>query len=142
MYFKEGDVKSFGNFVRMDPDKFNPGLNLAIILRCLATGDVYKSQAYGFWVVPITIVSVVPEVCKAIYDHYHKTAFKCPTTKEEWKEVAQTSGTSITAGCIDGKHVRMQAPPQSGSLFYNYKGFYSIIILSQLQACGCGCLWC
>ena len=96
-YFREGDVKSFSNFVRMDPDKFNPGLNLAIILRCLATGDVYKSQAYGFRVVPITIVSVVPEVCKAIYDHYHKTAFKCPTMKEEWKEVAQTSGTSITA---------------------------------------------
>ena len=64
------------------------GLNLAITLRYLATGDSYKSLAYGFRVAPSTIVSIVPAVCQAIYDHYHETAFKCPTTEAEWKEVA------------------------------------------------------
>ena len=65
-------------------------LKLAITLMYLATGDSYKSLAYGFRVAPNTIVSVVPEVCQTIYDHYHETAFKCPTTEEEWKEVAQS----------------------------------------------------
>ena len=64
------------------------GLNLAITFRYLATSDSYKSLAYGFRVAPNTIVSIVPEVCQAIYDHYHETAFKCPTTEAEWKEVA------------------------------------------------------
>ena len=64
-----------------------PGLKLAITVGYLATGDSYKSLAYGFRVAPNTIVSVVLEVCQAIYDYYHETAFKCPTTEEQWTEV-------------------------------------------------------
>jgi hypothetical protein len=159
-HLREGDVKSFRNFVRMHPETFNqmvidltpmlqkkatnfrkplsPGLKLAITLRYLATGDSYKSLAYGFRVAPNTIVSAVPEVCQAIYDQYHETVFKCPTTEDEWKEVAQGFSDKWNfhhcCGCIDGKHVRIQAPPHSGSLYYNYKGFYSIIMLAVVDA--------
>ena len=116
----------------------SPGLKLAITVGYLATGDSYKSLAYGFRVAPNTIVSVVLEVCQAIYDHYHETAFKCPTTEEQWTEVAQGLSDKWNfhhcCGCIDGKHVRMQAPPHSGSLYYNYKGFYSIIMLALVDA--------
>ncbi|XP_034033540.1 uncharacterized protein LOC117516795 [Thalassophryne amazonica] len=155
-----GDIKSFSNFVGTDPEMFNqiledltlrlqkkttncrkplsPGLKLAITLRYLATGDSYKSLASGFRVAPNTIVTVVPEVCQVIYDHYHKMAFKCPTTEEEWKEVAQGFSDKWDfhhcCGCIDGKHVRVLAPPHSGSLYYNYKGFYSIIMLALVDA--------
>ena len=100
---READVKSFRNFVKMNPDKLNqmvedltprlqkkttncrnplsPWLYLAITLMYLATGDANKSLAYGFRVAPDTIVSVIPEVCEAIYNHYHESAFKCPTTE-------------------------------------------------------------
>ena len=42
-----------------------PGLKLAITLRCLATGNSYKSLMYGFRVASNTISSIIPKVCEA-----------------------------------------------------------------------------
>jgi hypothetical protein len=32
-------------------------------------------------------------------------------------------------GCIDGKYIRNKCPTNAGSLFYNYKQFFSVDIL-------------
>ncbi len=37
-------------------------------------------------------------------------------------------------GAIDGKHVMMRCPPNTGSKYYNYKGYFSMVLLAVVDA--------
>ena len=37
-------------------------------------------------------------------------------------------------GALDGKHVAMRCPKRSGSWYYKYKGFYSVVKLAPVDA--------
>lgn len=61
-----------------------------------------------------------------------------PSNPSEWMDIANTFkevwNFPNCGGAIDGKHVRIVPPSNSGSYYFNYKGFYSIIMLAVVDA--------
>ena len=117
-----------------------PGLRLAITLRFLSTGEAYKSLAISFRVGANSISKLVPDTCEAIIQEYMEEVLICPSTPEGWKAVAKEFGQAWnfhhTIGALDGKHIAIQPPPNTGSYYYNYKGYHSIILLALVDAKG------
>ncbi|XP_045762735.1 uncharacterized protein LOC123865626 [Maniola jurtina] len=92
---------------------------LAITLRFLATGDSYTSLQYLFRVSKQSISRIVPEVCDALCDAL-KDWVKVPDSEEEWLQIAHDFENKWdfphAVGALDGKHVVLQAPINSGYL--------------------------
>uniref|UniRef100_A0A3Q1G1T0 DDE Tnp4 domain-containing protein n=1 Tax=Acanthochromis polyacanthus TaxID=80966 RepID=A0A3Q1G1T0_9TELE len=91
------------------------------------------------WRVPHNTISlVVREVVEAIIEEYTDELLFCPTTEQGWRDLAdqwyQRWNFPHTVGAIDGKHVACKAPLNSGSEFYNYKSFYSVILFAMVDA--------
>ena len=63
---------------------------------------------------------------------------QAPATAEEWQEVARQFEDKWQypncIGVIDGKHISIRAPANSGSMFHNYKMFYSIVLMAVADA--------
>lgn len=57
---------------------------------------------------------------------------------EEWKATAKQFNDYWNfpncGGAIDGKHVRITPPAKSGSFYFNYKGYFSIVLMAIVNA--------
>jgi len=64
--------------------------------------------------------------------------FQLPLTAEEWLKCSENFYKQWNfphcVGALDGKHLVMQAPANSGSYYYNYKGTFSIVLLAVVDA--------
>nr|XP_039274699.1 protein ALP1-like [Styela clava] len=111
---------------------------LAVTLRFLATGDSYRTIANGYRLGISTVSLIVPDTCRAIWDTLQPMVLQCPFTQAAWT----TIGNDFEArwqfpnclGAIDGKHVIIQAPNNSGSMFFNYKKTHSIVLMAVVDA--------
>ena len=111
----------------------DPEIKLAITLRFLATGESYGSLMYQFRVHSCTIAKFIPVVCSKIYETFKGQFLQLPNTREEW-EIMQHETRRLwqfpnCIGAADGKHVAIPHPSNSGSEFYIYNGFFSIVLL-------------
>ena len=114
------------------------GLKLAATLRHLVSGTKYSDMQYGWRVPENTLSVVVREVCQAICDEYADEVMTAPSNPDAWRQLAcgfyKRWNFPHCVAAIDGKHVAIRKPPLSGSLYYNYKGFFSIILLAIVDS--------
>ena len=84
---------------------------------------------------------IISETCKAIYTVLKDPYLTPPDSKEEWLEIfknfEEVWNMPHVIECIDGKHIRVECPKLSGTLYYNYKGFFSIVLMAL-----CGANYC
>ncbi len=111
---------------------------LSVTLRFLATGESFASLAYQFRISRSTLSQMIPYVCKAIYNVLKHELLKCSNTEAEWLRVANEFAEKWQflncVGAGDGKHIRLLCPNNSGSLYYNYKGYYSLVLMAFVGA--------
>ncbi|XP_052242474.1 putative nuclease HARBI1 [Dreissena polymorpha] len=85
-----------------------------------------------------TLSVLVRDVCHATCDEYVDEVMTAPSTPEEWRQLAdgflKNWNFSNCVAAIDGKHIAIRKPASSGSLYYNYKGFFSIIVLAIVDS--------
>ena len=84
-----------------------------------------------------TITTIINEVCEAVWEELGMI-YLSPPNKHEWKLIAKDFNTmwnfSNCVSAVDGKYITISCPPNSGSLYYNYKGNYSIVLLACCDA--------
>ncbi|XP_011696247.1 PREDICTED: uncharacterized protein LOC105454954 [Wasmannia auropunctata] len=103
----------------------------------LSQGDSVKLKHAEFRIGKSTVHKIVNETCWAIWTVLQPIVLKTPS-KEDWKSISEEFMNKWQfpncLGAIDGRHMRIQAPPNSGSNFYNYKQFFSMVLLATCDA--------
>ncbi len=166
MYFQlmreleRNDIPGFVRFIRFEPEMFReiehrlyrvllkedtnmraaitPAERIAVTLRYLATGENFRSLAFGFRIAHNTISGIIPEVCDAIISEFGPEVMPEEITTDDWKDIADDFETLWNfpncMGAIDGKHVPIACPKNAGSDYFNYKKFHSIVLLAIVDA--------
>lgn len=105
--------------------------------RFLSTGDSFTTIASSFRLGVSTVATLVKDTCDVIWEQMRGTYMPVPT-EELWRNTARRFHEKWNypncIGALDGKHVVIQAPANSGSRFYNYKGTFSVVLLALVDA--------
>ncbi|XP_054747281.1 putative nuclease HARBI1 [Anastrepha obliqua] len=118
-------------------DAITPNMRLSSTLRYLATGEKFEDLKFLTVISPRSLGVIVIETCEAIISCL-SNAIKVPQSEIEWKAIAdgfeEIWNFPNCLGAIDGKHIAIKRPPNSGALYYNYKKFYSIVLMATVNA--------
>lgn len=111
-----------------------------LYFRYLATGCSLTELHYTFRVGRSTASCIIKEVCEAIWVCLAKAAIP-PLSTQRFLDIAsgfeKNANFPNVIGAIDGKHIRTKQPPNSGSMYFNYKGYFSTVLFAMCDANYC-----
>lgn len=84
-----------------------------------------------------TISKIVHEVCLVIWEEFVHDFMPVPT-KQHWEKVAKDYynrwGFPNCIGSLDGKHCQIKCPKNSGSSYFNYLKYFSLVLQGVADA--------
>ncbi|CAN8015525.1 unnamed protein product, partial [Ixodes persulcatus] len=151
---RDQDPQLFFRFYRMSPQLFDKlhrlvaerltkqhvvrepitsGERLAMTLRYLSSGNPIMDIAMEFRVGLETAREAIHLTCQVLWEELAPRYMK-PPSEQDWKTIADAYWMRWQfpncLGAVDGKHVQVEAPANSGSLYHNYKGTFSIVLMA------------
>ncbi|RCN52702.1 hypothetical protein ANCCAN_01078 [Ancylostoma caninum] len=138
-YLVKRRPEGFLDFIRLLPNEFEDlyeriGARLKEQrLRFVAEEGTFSSFALDHGCGKQNVSDVVKEVTEAIIAGLYTDAFP-PLTRRRFEDAAQKTQERYdyprAVGFMDGKHIGIKKPARSGSTFWNYQNYYSIILLA------------
>ena len=103
-----------------------PEERLCVTLRYLATGGAQVTIGSSYRISPTSMGRIISETTPVTWDVLHEQGYlKVPSTSQEWRQIGNVFEDKWNfphcLGAIDGKDINMQAPANSGSLYFNSK---------------------
>ncbi|XP_068989247.1 putative nuclease HARBI1 [Neodiprion pinetum] len=110
---------------------------LALTLRYLASGDSMVFLSYAFRIGKSTVTGIISDTCEVLWTTLKDKVLFQPSA-HNWLNIAEQFkdiwNFPKCIGAIDGKHVNIEARPNSGSTYYNYKGNHSLMLMAMCDA--------
>jgi len=110
---------------------------VVFIYRFLASENSQISMRFSYRKHPSTMHSIIISTFEPIWKKLPPTELPQPTEEELKKKGEEFNSPWHFPNCIgatDDKHIEIQTPPNSGSLFFNYKKTFSVVLLALVDA--------
>ena len=119
-------------------EPISPAERLSLTLRFLASGSSQTSMSFTYRIGRTTVSNIIRETCWALWQALHEKYLKAPRSHDVWKNISDEFMKlwifPHCIGAIDGKHIAIECPSDTGSLYYNYKGFFSVVLMAVCDA--------
>ncbi|KAK4886300.1 hypothetical protein RN001_002571 [Aquatica leii] len=140
---KTNEPSDLHNFLRMDSESFETLLQYVgpMIERKnthMREAVSARERLFSCAISPQLLGTIIPETCWALFKTLKTEYMKLPSNEEKWLEISnefhQVWDLEHCLEAMDGKHIAIKKPPNSGSFYYNYKGFYSTVLFALVNA--------
>lgn len=109
-----------------------------MLCRFLAAGDSQGTLSFAYRCSRSTVSQILAETTRALIIVLKSTFMKPPINETEWLEISAGFWEEWQflhcLEAIDGKHIQIQAPQASQSIYFNYKKTFSMLLLVVCDA--------
>lgn len=105
--------------------------------RYLSIGTHFVALQYEFLLGRSTINTIIRETCQSLWTILQPEEMPEPNNNQ-WLDIANKfymkTNFSNLVGAVDGNHIRCINPKNSGSMFFNYKKYFSILLMAVVDS--------
>ncbi|CAD7083260.1 unnamed protein product [Hermetia illucens] len=142
------DVKTFQRILSMvtpylkpkkmtrPTDGISPNQKLAAVLEYFACGSLQRHIASVYRISKQHFGKIIDEVSIALISALNEyiPPYDANVMINAANDFNYQWNFPNCVGSIDGKHIAIKCPPKAGSMFFNYKGYHSIVLLAVADA--------